>query len=139
MIDSLSPAVNTDVLTKNTSMKLHQTILEIQGPVSVSLLLSEIVKAGKATNHVHVLTLARMSEFFKNGLKSSTLHLEDPLNFESKATSTALISAINALSADEQVQLAAYLIDCIAAGESLLANPVVDPEAWIRFVLQHQR
>lgn len=120
-------------------MKLHRLILEMQGPVSVLLILNEIVTAGRATNHVHILALARMSEFFKSGLKSAALHLEDPINFESKATSSELIQAIKDLSPDEQVQLASYLIDCVNAGESLLANKSSDFEAWIRFVLQHQR
>ena len=120
-------------------MKLHQSILEVQGPVSFALTLGEIVKAGKVTNSYHVFALAHLSEFFKKGLKSATLHLENPIGFESGATSTVVVNAIKGMSAEQQVELAEYLLNCINTGESALAHPMSSTEDWIRVVLHAQR
>jgi hypothetical protein len=120
-------------------MKLHQTVLEIQGPVSVALTLNEIIRDGKVTNHYQVFTLARLSDFFKKGKKSIALHLEVPIDIESGATSTAAINLIKGMTPEQQVELAEYLLNCIHAGESALANPVSSVEDWMRFVLQAQR
>lgn len=119
-------------------MRLHQSILEVQGPVNVSLTLREIVVAGKATNSYHIFTLARISEFFKNGLKSASLHLQSPIDFESKATSTVLLNTIKGMPPEQQVELAEYLLNCIDEGESTLKHPEASTEAWIRLVLRAQ-
>jgi hypothetical protein len=120
-------------------MKLHQqVILESRGPGLVKLILAEIIKAGKATNPIHILTLGRMSEFFKNGLKSTDLQLENPIDFESKATSSELVDYLKNMKPEDQVNLAQYLLDSIEAGEVLLKtghSKVVD---WINYVLRRQ-
>lgn len=119
-------------------MKLHQQIIEAQGPVSVKLTLGEIIRAGKVTNHYQLFVLAWLSEFFKNGLKSAALHLEMPVTFDSRATSTTVIDALKAMSPQQHVELAQYLSDCVDAGESLLANSSKTAVEWINFVLRKQ-
>jgi hypothetical protein len=122
-------------------MKLHReiSITEGQGPVSVKLTLDEIISAGKVTNPYQSFVLGWLSEFFKKGLKSVSLQLENPIDFESQATHTTVVTAIKALSATQQVQLAQYLKDCIDAGESLLHTKDLDVVEWMRYVLQAQR
>lgn len=120
-------------------MKLHQEVIsEGQGPVPVVLTLDEIIKAGKVTNSYQTFVLGWLSEFFKNGLKAASLHLENPITFDSKATSVELVSALKALSPAEGVKLAQYLKDCVAAGECMLHNRQATVVDWIRFVLAKQ-
>ena len=121
-------------------MKLHReiSITEGQGPVPVIMILDEIIKAGKVTNPYQTFVLGWLSEFFKNGLKSASLHLESPVTFESGATSTVVVNALKSLSPENQVQLAQYLKDCIAAGESALHCHTMTVEDWMRYVIQRQ-
>lgn len=121
-------------------MQLHRelSITEGQGPVPVKLTLAEIIKDGKVTNSYQTYVLGWLSEFFKNGLKSIDLELESPITFGSQATSTVVQSALKAMSADEQVQLAQYLMDCIDMGESALHNREMSIVDWSRYVLQRQ-
>lgn len=118
---------------------IEQTGLkEGQGPVPLKLTLSEIIRDGKVTNHYQVFALAWLSEFFKNGLKSASLELENPIGFDSNATKTEVISTLKSLSPENQVQLAEYLLDCIDAGESALKNQESTIAEWIRLVLRVQ-
>jgi hypothetical protein len=124
-------------------MKLLQAIVnpainEGQGPVPVMMTLDEIIRAGKVTNHYQTFVLAWLSEFFKKGLKSASLQLENPIDFESGATSSAVINAIKSLSDAEAVHLATYLKDCIDAGECALKDPESTTVDWMRFVLRKQ-
>lgn len=127
-------------------MKLHRMIaFESQGAIPIGMTLDEIIKAGKVTNPYQSFVLGVLSEFFKNtpsnmgDLKTDTLELETPIDFESRATSTTLVNAINELPPEEAVALAQYLKDCIKAGECLLRDKEMDIVAWIRFVLRGQR
>lgn len=119
-------------------MKLHQLIIEAQGPVSVKMTLAEIINAGKVTNPYQLFVLAWLSEFFKNGLKTASLHLEMPITFDSQATSTTVVTLLKNMAPEQHVELAQYLSDCVDAGESLLANPSRTCEEWISFVLSRQ-
>jgi len=121
-------------------MKLHQQIatFEGQGPVPVKLTLNEIIRAGKVTNPYQTFVLGWLSEFFKNGLKSADLELETPITFESRATTTELVSELKAMSPADHVALAQYLIDCIDAGESALHDQHMKIGDWIKFVLRKQ-
>lgn len=121
-------------------MKLHRSITnEGQGPVPVGLTLDEIINAGKVTNHYQIFVLAWLSEFFKNGLKSIRLQLENPIDFESRATSTEVVGQLKAMPPADQVALAQYLKDCITAGECALHHKELDIVEWMRFVLSKQR
>lgn len=104
----------------------------------VDMTLAEIVKAGKVTNPYQLFVLGYVLEFFKKGLKSASLHLENPITFDSQATSSALKQTLQNLSADEQVKLAAYLIDCLKAGECMFHDATMSSQEWINFVLQKQ-
>src|SRR4051812_48368904 len=86
-------------------------------PQLVDLTLKEIVAAGKVTNPYQLFTLGRIAGFFKNGLKSVDLELENPVNYGDESTSSAVKEAMKAMSDTEHVQLAQYLLDCIVAGE----------------------
>ena len=121
-------------------MNLHREIAvtEGQGPVPVKLTLDEIIVAGKATNHYHIFVLAWLSEFFKNGLKSAALELENPITFNSNATSTVVIDSLKSLSPENQVQLAQYLKSCVDAGESLLHAKEMSVLDWQKYVLRRQ-
>ena len=121
-------------------MKLHQEIafFEGQGPVPVKLTLAEIVRDGKVTNPYQIFVLGWLSEFFKNGLKSAALQLENPIDFESRATHTEVVAGLKALTPENQVQLAQYLSDCIDAGESVLHNQTMNVVDWMKFVLRKQ-
>jgi hypothetical protein len=122
-------------------MKLHREIeiTEGQGPVPVIMTLDEIIKDGKVTNPYQIFVLGWLSEFFKNGLKSAKLQLENPIDFESRATHTDVVQGLKTLSPENQVQLAQYLKDCIAAGESALHDQQSTTVDWMRFVLRKQR
>lgn len=127
-------------------MKLHRSIsimeqyglTEAQGPVSVMLTLDEIIKAGKVTNPYQIYVLGWLSEFFKNGLKSASLELENPVPFESGATSTKVVDELKSLLPDQQVTLAQYLKDCVTAGECALHHRDLDIVDWMRFVIKKQ-
>jgi hypothetical protein len=105
----------------------------------VDLTLAEIVKAGKITNAYQAFTLGRMAGFFKNGLKSVDMNLENPVNYGDESTSTATKEAIAKLMPADQVALAQYLLDCIKAGESLLHDKTQNVADWMNFVLQKQK
>jgi hypothetical protein len=128
-------------------MKLHQAItseapiltLEGQGPVSYALTLDEVIRAGKVTNPYQNFVMAKLSEFFKNGLKSLALQSEVPLDFESKATSSVVVAAMKAMKPEDSVALAQYLKDCIAAGECALHDKKLDLVEWQKYVLSKQR
>ena len=127
-------------------MKLHRSIstieqygiTEAQGPVPVMLTLDEIIKAGKVTNPYQTYVLGWLSEFFKNGLKSASLELENPVPFESGATSTVVVDELKSLLPAHQVSLAQYLKDCVVAGECALHHKDLDVGEWIRFVTRKQ-
>lgn len=104
----------------------------------VVLTLDEIIKAGRVTNSYQTFVLGWLSEFFKNGMKSAALHLENPISFESGATSTEVVNALKSLSPENQVQLAQYLKDCIAAGESALHARSMSVVDWTYYVLRRQ-
>lgn len=125
-------------------MKLHQQIsspflVDSQGPVPVKMTLDEIIKAGKVTNPYQIFVLGWLSEFFKDGLKSAKLELENPITFNSGATSTAVVDGLKGMSPENQVQLAQYLKDCIDAGESALAHKDLSIVDWMRYVTQAQK
>lgn len=130
--------------TKYVMELLKQIALEQIGgtpkhsPQLVDLTLQEVVNAGKVTNPYQLFVLGKMAMFFKNGLKSTDLHLENPVNFESGETSTALKTALQAMSDEDHVALAQYLLDCIKAGECMLHDPVMTAEEWMRFVIHKQ-
>lgn len=100
--------------------------------------LDEVIKAGKVTNSYQTFVLGWLAEFFKNGLKSAALELENPISFGSKATSVELVSALKALTPADSVSLAQYLKDCVAAGECALHNKQSTVADWIKFVLRKQ-
>lgn len=104
----------------------------------VDLTLAEVIAAGKVTNPYQLFVLGHLSEFFKNGLKSVDLHLENPISFNTDATSTALKEALLKMSDSEHVKLAQYLLDCIKAGESMLHDCTMSAMDWIKFVLRKQ-
>lgn len=121
-------------------MHLHRQILalESQGPAPAAYTLEQIIRDGKVTNPYQLHILARVSEFFKNGLKSLNLEFEGPMDFNSAATSVKVIEALKGLAPSEHVQLAMYLKDCITAGECALRANQLDLVKWIHFVLQKQ-
>jgi hypothetical protein len=128
-------------------MKLHQQLTsplqlpigEAQGPISAKLILSKIVEDGKVTDNYQIFVLGWISEFFKNGLKSAALELENPITFGSGATSTVVVQGLKEMTPENQVQLAQYLIGCIDAGECALHHKEMNIVEWIRYVTQAQR
>lgn len=121
-------------------MQLHREIslTEGQGPVPVKLTLGEIIRDGGVTNPYQIFVLAWVSEFFKRGLKSINLHLENPITIGSQATSTEVVNGLKSMSPENQVMLAQYLISCIDVGESAIHGQGMDILAWMRFVTQAQ-
>ncbi len=105
----------------------------------VDLTLQEIVASGGVTNPYQLFVLGHLSEFFKSGLKSVDLHLETPISFNTNATSTQVKDAMKALSPEEQVQLASYLLMCIKVGECIHQNSgATDMQSWLNLVLSKQ-
>lgn len=121
-------------------MKLLQSVLyEMQHSTQLAdLTLKEIISAGKVTNPYQLFVLGHLSEFFRTGCKSVDLYLENPIGFNDASTSSAMKEALLALSDGEHVKLAQYLLDCTAAGESMLWNRGQSPVDWMHFVLGHQ-
>lgn len=107
-------------------------------PQLVDLTLKEIVMAGRVTNPYQLFVLGHLAQFFKQGLRSVDLHLENPISFNTNATSSAVRSAMEALSSEEHVKLASYLLDCITAGECLMYDKDCDLTEWMNFVLHKQ-
>ena len=107
-------------------------------PQLVDLTLQEIVAAGRITNPYQRYVLGKVACFFKNGLKSVDLDMENPISFEDGSTSSVVKEAIAGLSDAECVQLARYLLDCINAGECMLHNEHSDIGSWVSFVLAKQ-
>lgn len=120
-------------------MKLHQEIMlrEMTGPVPFELTLQEIIDAGDATNFYHIYTLSLLSQFFQGGHNYFSHH-EDLHLVSSSASSVDAIESIKSLSAGDKVNLATYLLACIAAGNSALHSTQMSSADWIRFVLQRQ-
>lgn len=119
-------------------MKLHQQITEMTGPIPFELTLGEIIRDGDVTNHYQTYVLSLLSEFFKNGLRSTEDNLDGLVPTSSGATSVAAIETIKSLSPSEKVNLASYLLDCVKAGNSALHSKQMSSADWIRFVLQKQ-
>ena len=127
-------------------MKLHRTIIENElchgAPAhanqNMDLTLKEIIANGRISNAYETLVISRLAEFFKNGLKSVDIQMENPVNVGSSATSTEVINAINSLDPESQVELATYLLACIDAGECMLHNRDSNVVDWIKFVLRRQ-
>lgn len=131
---------------------LKQITNEGQGPVPVIMILDEIINNGKVTNHVQLYTLARVFEFFRadrgtgykpHGMhKSISLEMEDPVDFESRATSTAMIETLGAMSDEQHVEMAHDLKHAIAVGElAIYCRPCDDDSkiaSWLRFVTRKQ-
>lgn len=107
-------------------------------PQLVDLTLQEIIDAGKITNPYQLFVLGRVATFFKNGLKSVDLHLENPVNFETGETSTALKTELQSFSDADHVAMAQYLLDCIRAGECMLHDKQATIGDWMRYVLRRQ-
>jgi hypothetical protein len=107
-------------------------------PQLVDLTLKEIVTAGKVTNSYQLFILGRIAGFFKNGLKSVDLELENPVNYGDESTSSAVKEALKSMSDSEHVQLAQYLLDCIVAGECMLHDEKSNVVDWMKFVLRKQ-
>jgi hypothetical protein len=105
----------------------------------VDLTLKEVIAAGKVTNPYQLFVLGHLATFFKNGLKSVDLNLENPISFNTDATSSALKAEMLKLSDAEHVKLAQYLLDCIAAGESMLHDQSMSGIDWVNFVLRKQK
>lgn len=122
-------------------MKLLQSVLfEKQHSTQlVDLTLKEIISAGKVTNPYQLFILGHMSEFFKNGCKSVDLYLENPIGFNDASATTAMKEALLAMSDADHVKLAQYLLDCTAAGESMLWNRGQSAVDWMHFVLGKQK
>jgi len=126
-------------------MKLHRVVAnEAQGPIPVGLILDAIINNGKVTDNYQHFVLGQLSEFFStlssNGdIKSADYQLENPIDFESKATSTVVVQAVRLLSDSDAVALAQYLKDCIATGESALRDRDMNVVGWMHYVLAKQR
>lgn len=122
-------------------MKLHREILvqEMTGPVPFELTLAEIIKGGDVDNHYQVYVLALLSQFFKDGQRSTVGMLDGLPTLSSEATSVAVIEAIKAMSPAEKVSLATYLLSCLEVGESSLFNSQMSTLDWMQYVLQRQR
>ena len=121
-------------------MKLHREIVinEMTGPVPYELTLGEIISAGDTTNNYQIVVLAILSRYFKDGLRNLEGALDQSLPLSSDATSVGVIESIKSLSPSEKVNLAHYLLDCIAAGYSALHSTQMSSADWIRFVLRKQ-
>lgn len=121
-------------------MTLFQEIAMFEGhaPQLVDLTLREVVASGGATNPYQIFVLGLLSSFFKDGLKSAKFELETPIPFNNDATTVARRAQIEALGGPSQAQLAQYLLDCLAAGESAVCAPDMDVVDWMKFVLRRQ-
>jgi hypothetical protein len=126
-------------------MKLHQLIESdtVYGAPThtsqlVDLTLKEIVDGGKVTNPYQLFVLAKVSGFFKNGLKSADLKMENPVNYGDDSTSAAVKEALLKMKDAEHVKLAKYLLDCLAAGECMLHNKEQNVVDWMKFVTYKQ-
>ncbi len=117
-------------------MELHRTILEMQGPIAYELILQEIIKNNKVTNPYQLHVLVLLSQFFKDGTKDIRL-LGSLMTYGTDATSIAVIDPIKALSPQDKVNLAQYLLDCIKDGESKNNHShEISVQDWIQLVLR---
>lgn len=112
-------------------MKLLQQVTnQITEGVSLdSLILDEIIAQGDTDNHVEILTLSKLVNYYQNGLSPNS----------NGATYIDSIDSIKNLPPSDKVKLAQYLKGCMTAEECVFHNNIASSADWIRFVLSHQK
>lgn len=128
-------------------MKLAEIkpLRESTTPIHVSMILQEIVTAGKITNMAQTLILAQMVELFKftpANTNQSTRNTNPRYMYE-VPTPKQVIDEIKALTSKDQVKLACWCIFQLAAEQSAEANakyynPSMQMTTWINYVTKAQ-
>lgn len=105
---------------------------------NVLLTLQGIVSAGKASETMQFIVLARLVEFFKSGKFYKETNFYDPF----LSTSGELLKALKGMKPEEQTQLAQKLLDmCEIKDKDLLyslANPQQEALAWIAWATKRE-
>lgn len=117
-------------------MKLLKALTESNHPSHlVDITLKEIISAGKVTNPYQTYVLGVVSNAVKDGVKLDSI--EFPSSF-SGGTDIDLVKAMKALTDQEAVSLAQYLLDCIATEGSALQDHTQSLNDWTKYVLHRQ-
>jgi hypothetical protein len=107
-------------------------------PIHLTMILREIIAAGKATNTVHFVILAQLIEFFKY-CSATAIH-----NYNEHPSNKELLDSIKELSDKDQTGLATWLLERFEAGEleaeqcAQWACPQMTLNQWVGWVLRKQ-
>jgi hypothetical protein len=126
-------------------MKLLQELLYTdntlaEGQVDPHVLMSidNIIKNGKISETFQTIALARMLEYFKNGIFYKEQNFFDPF----VSTSKALLDTLRALDPEDAVALAKKMRELLEIKDKDLLNRFVNPEqeaiAYIKFVTSRE-
>lgn len=143
-------------------MKLHEikesvpsteALLESSTPIHLTMMLNEVIKAGKITNTAQVVILGQLVELFKcaayNGQQVQAVEVPrftsaiKPRYMYEQQPSKKVYDDIRALIAEDQVKLAYWCATQLALAEAdeqlaKWVNPQMGLSAWIQYVSQAQ-
>lgn len=120
--------------------QLYSNHLITEGRVDPNVLLSldQIIKAGKASETMQFIVLARLVEFFKSGRFYKETNFYDPF----LSTSGDLLKQLKGLKPEEQVELATKLRAlCDVKDKDLLysyVNPTQEALTWIQWATKRE-
>ena len=109
-------------------------------PVHLTMTLEQIISAGKITNNVQYFIVAGLINMFKDG---GPHRWPRELNSYPMATSSDVIDAVKALTPDELVEMAHWLLESLKKPASFESDPCacptsMDTQGWIQWVLSKQ-
>lgn len=124
-------------------------------PIHITMMLNEVVKAGKVTNTAQYIVLAQLVELFKCA-PCSNKHVTDielpkqgsaisPRYMYENQPSKQLYDDLKALSGEDQVKLAYWCAGALAIIQtneqdiSKWVNPQMGLSAWVSYVSQAQK
>jgi hypothetical protein len=143
-------------------MRLHEikeglpateVLAESTTPIHITMMLNEVIKAGKITNTAQVVILGQLVELFKyapyNGQQGQAIEIPKftsaikPRYMYEQQPSKKVYDDIRALVAEDQVKLAYWCATQLALAEAdeqlaKWVNPQMGLSAWIQYVSQAQ-
>lgn len=117
-------------------------LLEGVIPIHITMTLDQIVASGHVTNSVQTFVLAGLIDMFKDGGPYRWPRDLNAYSMSTMGTASDMIEAVNALSADEQVQISEWLLGRLQEIGSYESDPLnrcgLSAQQWIMMILQKQ-
>lgn len=119
-----------------------KALTEGQIPIHLTMVLREIVNAGRATNTVHHVVLSQLVDYLKSGNDSiRNINAYD-------GGQESILNAVRELKGEEQAALATWLLERLQLGELISSadttccgqffNPKMGLNDWVAWVLHRQ-